>query len=221
MDAVVPGLRLGHRRYPPGEVLLGGQPEQRGSDPYGDAEGRLGGADHYHRRAAAVCGRHDRQLLPTDNLSTTQTYYRVDTNPVQSGTSVNLTEYRAYSIQYWSVDDAGNEEGHHTVSVAVNPPDNVPPVTTFTGPSTWQKGFATFSLSAYDASSTVKNTFYSLKRFLRHSVRLCGQCHERRHQHDQLLLGRLLQQRRDEQDRDGQGRCFSTCHDFRCGGDIH
>jgi len=101
-------------------------------------------------------------FYPTDALSTTQTYYRVDTNPVQSGTSVALSEFRSYTLEYWSVDDAGNEEDHHTISVAVNPPDNVPPVTTFTGPSGWQKGYALFSLSAVDASSTVKYIFYSL-----------------------------------------------------------
>jgi len=100
-------------------------------------------------------------LTSTDLQSGSVPRYRVDGGPEVIGYTINLTEYKNYQIEYWSVNYAGIEETpHHVINVAVAPPDTEPPITTFTGPTGWQKGSAQFSLSAWDASSTIKSTHY-------------------------------------------------------------
>ncbi|MDZ4169070.1 MAG: NHL repeat-containing protein, partial [Coriobacteriia bacterium] len=102
-------------------------------------------------------------LFAQDNLSSALPRYRLDNGSVITGVQINLTDYRTYVLEYWAVDGAGHEEiPHHTMTIAVSPPDLTPPVTTITAPTGWQKGFATFSLAASDASSAVQSTHFSL-----------------------------------------------------------
>lgn len=50
--------------------------------------------------------------------------YTVDGGPQQTGTSVTLTVEGIHTLVYWSVDNAGNIEAHHTIIIRI---DKVPP----------------------------------------------------------------------------------------------
>ncbi|WP_231506349.1 DUF4990 domain-containing protein [Paenibacillus sp. UNC451MF] len=58
------------------------------------------------------------------------TYYSVDGNTAQAGSSVNITTEGAHSIVYWSVDNAGNVEKAKTVVFTL---DKTAPVITVSG----------------------------------------------------------------------------------------
>ena len=69
-------------------------------------------------------------LSPSDNLSgLAATRYTIDGGSVQTGTSIPFSAEGSYSLEFWSVDKAGNEEGHHTVLVKI---DKTPPTITHT-----------------------------------------------------------------------------------------
>src|SRR6185437_4066060 len=60
-------------------------------------------------------------LTPTDNLSgVAATYYSLDGNPQQTGTSVPITTEGTHTLAYWSVDLAGNEENHKTATIKID-----------------------------------------------------------------------------------------------------
>ncbi|XEC96028.1 discoidin domain-containing protein [Paenibacillus tarimensis] len=56
-----------------------------------------------------------------DNLSgVAATYYTLNGGEVQTGASVSLTEDGIYTLEYWSVDNAGNAEEAHTIVVQID-----------------------------------------------------------------------------------------------------
>lgn len=60
-------------------------------------------------------------LVPGDNLSgVLATYYRLDQQPQQSGTEVTLSQSGIYTLTYWSVDVAGNEETPTPVDIKID-----------------------------------------------------------------------------------------------------
>jgi large repetitive protein len=60
-------------------------------------------------------------LTATDNLSgVAETHYVLDGGSDQTGTSVSIATEGVHSLDYWSVDVAGNEEIHHHATVLVD-----------------------------------------------------------------------------------------------------
>jgi|GEM_PF-1894796 len=64
-------------------------------------------------------------LTATDNnpVGIITTYYILNGSPVQTGNSIHVPELNgnfSYSLEYWSVDGAGNEETHHTVNFTIH-----------------------------------------------------------------------------------------------------
>jgi len=67
-------------------------------------------------------------LVPADALSGVQaTSFKLDGGTTQSGTTVAVSTDGVHSLEYWSVDKAGNEEVHKTVQVKI---DKTPPTIT-------------------------------------------------------------------------------------------
>jgi large repetitive protein len=61
-----------------------------------------------------------------DSSGVAATYYTLDGGTQQTGNTVTLTTDGTHTIVYWSVDWAGNEEQHHTLTVNID--DVTPPV---------------------------------------------------------------------------------------------
>lgn len=101
-------------------------------------------------------------LNASDAQSGAVPWFRLDGGPAQAGFSVNLNDYRTFTLEYWAVNGAGLESSRTTIQIQVNPPDTVAPVSTFFGPADWQKGFATFSLNAVDEHSSVQRIDYTI-----------------------------------------------------------
>ncbi|MFN8472230.1 MAG: hypothetical protein U0822_08580 [Anaerolineae bacterium] len=60
-------------------------------------------------------------LAANDGLSGVDaTYYIVDGSATQTGTSFALSTEGVHTVEYWSVDRAGNEEAHHTSHVSID-----------------------------------------------------------------------------------------------------
>jgi hypothetical protein len=60
-------------------------------------------------------------LTPNDALSgVAATHYRIDGGNAQTGTQVSLSDEGVHSLEYWSVDRAGNAEAHKTVTVRID-----------------------------------------------------------------------------------------------------
>ncbi len=105
-------------------------------------------------------------LTPTDeNSGISATYYTIDnslpTIESQKGTKITLSESGEYAIKYYSVDNAGNEEG---VKTALNTAkiDTRPPNTTDDADSRWHNSTVTITLAATDENSGVLATYYSI-----------------------------------------------------------
>ncbi len=111
-------------------------------------------------------GRADITLTTSDALSTISgLWYRLDGGSWVKGASgvvVSTMAVGPHTLEYYAVDAASNTETTHVAAFNITPPDTVPPVTTFIGPSGWVKGPVTAMLQAVDASSTVAGTWYSL-----------------------------------------------------------
>jgi hypothetical protein len=92
------------------------------------------------------------------------TYYIVDGGSQTAGTSILVTTLGAHTIEFWSVDVAGNVETHNTASFTITAP--VPADTT--APSTVSDAKATYvtnaviTLTATDAGSGVASTYYTV-----------------------------------------------------------
>jgi parallel beta-helix repeat protein len=110
-------------------------------------------------------------LTATDDLSgVAETYYRINDGPIQNATDngqpLITTEGADNKLEYWSVDNAGNEENHHTLTGIKL--DKTQP--TFENLSRTPDGEAqpdqqvTISVNVTDLISQVKNTtlYYSL-----------------------------------------------------------
>ena len=90
------------------------------------------------------------------------TYYRLDGGAQMTGTSVTTSVLGAHTLQFWSVDAAGNTELFKTAAFTVNaPPDVTAPVTTSDAKATYVST-ATIKLTATDAGSGVAATYYKL-----------------------------------------------------------
>jgi len=98
-----------------------------------------------------------------------QTYYKINDGPTKTvsanGQPQITVESATNKLEYWSVDNAGNEESHHTLTTIKL--DKTPPVTTKTlegtkGTNDWYISDVTVTLSAFDATSGVKEIHYIL-----------------------------------------------------------
>ncbi len=103
-------------------------------------------------------------LSASDNLSgVADSFYRVDGGSVQTYASpVSITSEGTHSLEYWSVDVAGNTETHHTRIVKI---DATAPVTQVSvsgtaGTNGWYRSAVQVSLSATDNLSGVFGSFY-------------------------------------------------------------
>ena len=64
-------------------------------------------------------------LTATDNLSgVDSTHFKVDGGSAQPGTSISFSTDGIHSLEFWSIDKAGNEETHKTIQVKI---DKTPP----------------------------------------------------------------------------------------------
>jgi hypothetical protein len=93
------------------------------------------------------------------------TYYKLDGGAQTAGTTIVVSTLGAHTIEFWSVDVAGNVEAHTTTGFTVQAPPVVPdttaPVTTSDVKSTYV-AMATIKLTATDAGSGVAATYYIL-----------------------------------------------------------
>ncbi|HMJ32750.1 MAG TPA: PxKF domain-containing protein [Baekduia sp.] len=99
-------------------------------------------------------------LTPHDALSgVASTQYTVDGGMTQSGTHVSIGSEGKHTLEYWSVDGAGNVEAHKTV--AVNLDKTSPTITHAFDPHAnangWHRGDVTVTFSCDDALSGIKS----------------------------------------------------------------
>ncbi|MCG2808257.1 MAG: hypothetical protein L6413_08360, partial [Coriobacteriia bacterium] len=92
------------------------------------------------------------------------TYYRLDSGAQVTGRTINVSTLGSHTIEFWSVDVAGNTETHKTASFTITAPvpvDTTAPVTTSNSVATYVSS-ASITLAATDAGSGVANTYYRL-----------------------------------------------------------
>jgi hypothetical protein len=89
------------------------------------------------------------------------TYYRMDGGAIVESTFIGVSGVGKHTIEFWSVDAAGNTEAINTVSYTVAPADVVAPTTTSDALSAYT-GTATVSLTATDNAGGlgVSATYY-------------------------------------------------------------
>ncbi len=105
-------------------------------------------------------------LVASDNLSgVASTFYSINGEPAQTYTSTfSITGDGVYTIEFWSVDAAGNTETHQTRTVRI---DSTAPVTEASvsgtlGTNNWYRSSVQVSLSASDNLSGVQTTNYRI-----------------------------------------------------------
>ncbi|WP_342429526.1 fibronectin type III domain-containing protein [Neobacillus sp. FSL H8-0543] len=99
------------------------------------------------------------ELTATDDASgVASTFYSVNGAEFVEGASFVVSESGVNTVQFYSVDNAGNVEAVKTVEVKV---DKAPPVTTSNVTDQWVKEF-NVELSATDDFSGVDKTYYSV-----------------------------------------------------------
>jgi hypothetical protein len=59
------------------------------------------------------------KLAATDNLGVTYAYFTIDGGAQTSGTTINVTAAGSHTIQFWSVDAAGNVEVKHSATFTI------------------------------------------------------------------------------------------------------
>jgi hypothetical protein len=98
-------------------------------------------------------------LSPTDSGGSglLHTKYRVDGGDWKFGTTVNVSGDGTHTVQYYSVDYAGNVESAHNAQVKI---DGTAPVTTSSADSAWHTGAVTVTLTPTDAVSGVAQSKY-------------------------------------------------------------
>jgi predicted transporter len=92
------------------------------------------------------------------------TYYKLDGGAQVAGTSISVSALGSHTIEFWSVDVAGNAEVHKTASFTISAPapvDTTAPVTSSNAVASYISN-ATITLSATDAGSGVAATYYKL-----------------------------------------------------------
>ncbi len=97
-------------------------------------------------------------LSASDNLSgVAQTLYNVDGGPNQVGTSINLSSDGVHTLAFWSVDNAGNVETAHVVTVQID--KSAPTITASQAPPAngagWNNGNVTVSFTCSDSLSGI------------------------------------------------------------------
>lgn len=105
-------------------------------------------------------------LKAQDNTSgVASTFYSINGGPAQTYTSTfTISADGNYTIEYWSVDVADNEEPHQTRTVRI---DSTAPITQVlasgtAGTNGWYRSAVQVSLSASDNLSGVQSTFYRI-----------------------------------------------------------
>ena len=105
-------------------------------------------------------------LSASDNLSgVANTFYTLNGGSAQTYTSTfSITNDGVYTIEFWSVDVAGNTETHQTRTVRI---DSTAPITQASvsgtaGTNNWYRSAVQVSLSASDNLSGVQNTLYRI-----------------------------------------------------------
>ena len=104
-------------------------------------------------------------IVGTDALSGIKNYEvtgTVDASPFTTTTAnpLTLTKWGNYVIHTVAVDNAGNKSPAVNSSFSIT--DTMPPTTTLTGNSAWLSKDTTLGLSAVDAGSGVRHTYYSI-----------------------------------------------------------
>ena len=97
-------------------------------------------------------------LDATDNLSGVfATYYIVDGGAQQMGASVAFSAEGDHTLQYWSVDNAGNSETAHTIHVKIDktPPTLIPGQTPPANSFNWNNSNVTVTFTCSDTLSGV------------------------------------------------------------------
>lgn len=132
-----------------------------GPDTQSSVSGTLGGALYYKSDVRVT-------LTPSeDNLSgVAGTFYRVDNGPTQTYTGpFTVTGDGVHPVEFWSVDVAGNHSytgrigGIHIDTTA---PETQASVAGTAGDNGWYKGPVQITLSASDAQSGIRRTFYTI-----------------------------------------------------------
>jgi hypothetical protein len=105
-------------------------------------------------------------LTATDNVGgsgVAHTYYRLDGGAQTESTIVGVSAAGSHTLQFWSVDWAGNTETVRSVTFTVVPTDVTPPTTTSNAIASYV-GTATVSLTATDGvgGTGVRTTFYRI-----------------------------------------------------------
>ena len=105
------------------------------------------------------------KLTATDvGTGVANTYFKLDGGAQTTGTVIATTVVGAHSIEFWSVDKAGNVEIHKTASFTVTAPvpvDATAPVTVSNAVASYVSN-AVITLSATDVGTGVANTYYIL-----------------------------------------------------------
>jgi hypothetical protein len=94
------------------------------------------------------------------NIATT--YYTIDGGPTQTYTAVfNITTGGVHTVNYWSVDQAGNTEAQKSLTVRVDSEAPTTQITTTgTGANGWYRGSVQVGLTATDPEVGVNVTMY-------------------------------------------------------------
>jgi hypothetical protein len=101
-------------------VLLSGAGDTTAPGTYVQFSGTLGNHDIYTSPVTLTFTGHD----PDDASNTLTTYVTVNGGPVAAENSLTLTNDGAYTVDYWSVDPAGNREEteHQYIRIDTTPP---------------------------------------------------------------------------------------------------
>ena len=127
------------------------------------------GAPHYGTSPVYVRPTTQIYLNGTDNyVGVNHTSYTIDTRPQQDySKGLKETQPGSHNLTYWSTDEAGNEETHHTAWIYV---DNEAPTTTIdffganytTESRTYISGQTLIVINALDKGSGVNRTLYNI-----------------------------------------------------------
>ncbi len=135
-------------------------------------------------------------LTATDNAGgsgVSATHYTVDGGAQQTGTQVMVSEDGPHTLEFWSVDEAGNVESHKTATFVI---DSTAPTTSSDAQFAYENT-ATVQLTASDGSGTgVAETQYSLDGGPGTPGTSVTVAH-RWQPHARVLVGRCGGQRRD------------------------
>ena len=115
--------------------------------------------DGYEYSAPAVVS-----LTASDNVAAgIHTFCSIDHLAVMEGTTVNVFQIGNHTLEFWSVDAAGNQElPHHTVEIAVKAFDPLAPITTSNALPFYVSGGGTIFLTGFDPLDATVATLYRL-----------------------------------------------------------